>query len=449
MWKASLLLAAVRADFDADLVAAGQRGQRRAHKAGPALLDVLRVPVRTGCALTFAAGNRTLTFRGARRISFDPAQDCDGAWPACGAGAPRTPLLCSLGDDGASRPPRRAPLALATSVTDFRFLWRFWRWTANTACYASQHDLPYYVFVGTPLKRATKRSAATTCPARKEELLGHTSKALSLHALASLGVADRVLFLDARLLCRNRNFTAPSRRHPRHRRDACSTAWRCPFPTHWLISPQADIWIARHVPLRAFLEAAGAADVALPAPCYRQLFGAAVVLVRSTPWAAGFLATWFGLRCGPKDQPSLWHLVLRAAGLDGAAEEVLQLYHDERCVVDGALTKSECSCVASGRVAADDATCGYYAAWKAANRAFLAGGAFPPGAVVDAGDVYAVRRPTFVEGGRVAYLPNVGSGSLLCGAAAPLRHVKFLRKEDRDLPAACPALPPGTGWKGD
>ena len=407
MWKASLLLAAVRADFDDAMVAAGQRGQRRAHKAGPALLDVLRVPVRTGCALTFAAGNRTLTFRGARRISFDPAQDCDGAWPACGAGAPRTPLLCSLGDDGASRPPRRAPLALATSVTDFRFLWRFWRWTANTACYARQHDLPYYVFVGTPLKRATKRSAATTCPARKEELLGHTSKALSLHALTALDVADRVLFLDA------------------------------------------DIWIARHVPLRAFLEAAGAADVALPAPCYRQLFGAAVVLVRSTPWAAGFLATWFGLRCGPKDQPSLWHLVLRAAGLDDAAEEVLKLYHDERCVVDGALTKNECSCVASGRVAADDATCGYYAAWKAANRAFLAGGAFPPGAVVDAGDVYAVRRPTFVEGGRVAYLPNVGSGSLLCGAAAPLRHVKFLRKEDRDPPAACPALPPGTGWKGD
>ena len=407
MWKASLLLAAVGADFDDAMVAAGQRGQRKAHKAGPALLDVLRVPVRTGCALTFGAGNRTLTFRGARRITFDPAQDCDGAWPACGAGAPRTPLLCSLGDDGASRPPRRAPLALATSVTDFRFLWRFWRWTANTACYARQHDLPYYVFVGTPLKRATKRSAATTCPARKEELLGHTSKALSLHALTALDVADRVLFLDA------------------------------------------DIWIARHVPLRAFLEAAGAADVALPAPCYRQLFGAAVVLVRSTPWAAGFLATWFGLRCGPKDQPSLWHLVLRAAGLDDAAEEVLKLYHDERCVVDGALTKNECSCVASGRVAADDATCGYYAAWKAANRAFLAGGAFPPGAVVDAGDVYAVRRPTFVEGGRVAYLPNVGSGSLLCGAAAPLRHVKFLRKEDRDPPAACPALPPGTGWKGD
>ena len=406
MWRASLLLAAVRADFDDAMVAAGQRGQRKAHKAGPALLDVLRVPVRTGCALTFGAGNRTLTFRGARRISFDPAQDCDGAWPACGAGAPRTPLLCSLGD-GASRPPRRAPLALATSVTDFRFLWRFWRWTANTACYASQHDLPYYVFVGTPLKRATKRSAATTCPARKEELLGHTSKALSLHALAALGVADRVLFLDA------------------------------------------DIWIARHVPLRAFLEAAGAADVALPAPCYRQLFGAAVVLVRSTPWAAGFLATWFGLRCGPKDQPSLWHLVLRAAGLDDAAQDVLKLYHDERCVVDGALTKNECSCVESGRVAADDATCGYYAAWKAANRAFLAGGAFPPGAVVDAGDVYAVRRPTFVEGGRVAYLPNVGSDSLLCGAAAPLRHVKFLRKEDRDPPAACPALPPGTGWKGD
>ena len=65
---------------------------------------------------------------------------------------------------------------------------------------------------------------------------------------------------------------------------------------------------------------------------------------------------------------------------------MLKLYHDARCVVDGALTKNECSCVESGRVAADDATCGYYAAWKAANRAFLAGGAFPPGAVVDAGD---------------------------------------------------------------
>jgi len=32
-----------------------------------------------------------------------------------------------------------------------------------------------------------------------------------------------------------------SRRPPRHRRDACSMAWRCRFlvnPTHWLISTQ-------------------------------------------------------------------------------------------------------------------------------------------------------------------------------------------------------------------
>ena len=43
------------------------------------------------------------------------------------------------------------------------------------------------------------------------------------------------------------------------------------------------------------------------------------MLVRATPWAARIQATWFGLRCGPKDQPSLWHLVLRAAGRDGAA----------------------------------------------------------------------------------------------------------------------------------
>ena len=63
MWKASLLLAAVRADFDDAMVAAGQRGQRRAHKAGPALLDVLRVPVRTGCALTYAAGKSRSSFR--------------------------------------------------------------------------------------------------------------------------------------------------------------------------------------------------------------------------------------------------------------------------------------------------------------------------------------------------------------------------------------------------
>ena len=410
MWTV-VLLAVARADdagsrrqrFDAAMVAAGQRGQRKA-RAGPYLLDVLRVPVRVGCALTFDSGNRTLTFRGARRIAFDPAQTCAGAWPGCGSGAPRTPVLCSL-REGVSPPPRRASVALVTSFTDFQVLWRFWRWTANTACYAARRDLPYYVFVGTPLKRAVKRSG--TCPAAKEELLGHTSKALSLHALTLLNVADHILFLDA------------------------------------------DIWIASHVSVDAFLAGTSAADVALPAPCYRQLFGAAVVLVRSTPWAVGFLGAWFGLRCGPKDQPSLWHLVLRAAGLEDAALDVLSLYQDKRCVVDGALTKNTCSCAATGRVAADDATCGYYAAWKEANRAFLGGGAFPPGAIVDAGDVYAVRRPTFVEGGRVAYLPNVGSGTLLCGATAPLRHVKFLRKEDRDLPSACPTLPPGTGWKGD
>ena len=313
------------------------------------------------------------------------------------------------------------------------------KWVANDLTRGSRQELE--AAVGQP-------DVAVSCVGT----VGFDGRGLELgNGVANVRAAEALKGVQ-RFAVHESNFAAlvmAESRPARHRRDACSTAWRCPFPTHWFISTQADIWIARHVPLRAFLEAAGAADVALPAPCYRQLFGAAVVLVRSTPWAAGFLATWFGLRCGPKDQPSLWHLVLRAAGLDDAAEEVLKLYHDERCVVDGALTKNECSCVASGRVAADDATCGYYAAWKAANRAFLAGGAFPPGAVVDAGDVYAVRRPTSVEGGRVAYLPNVGSGSLLCGAAAPLRHVKFLRKEDRDPPAACPALPPGTGWKGD
>ena len=177
-------------------------------------------------------------------------------------------------------PAAAPPLALATSVTDFRFLWRFWRWTANTACYARQHDLPYYVFVGTPLKRATKRSAATTCPARKEELLGHTSKALSLHALTSLDVADRVLFLDARHLDRA-PCAAPVPPRGRRRRGR--------RPAGALLPPA----LRRRRRARA-VDAVG-----------RRLPGH---VVRAA------------LR--PEDQPSLWHLVLRAAGLDGAAEEV-------------------------------------------------------------------------------------------------------------------------------
>ena len=155
------------------------------------------------------------------------------------------------------------------------------------------------------------------------------------------------------------------------------------------------------------------------------------------------------LRCGPKDQPSLWHLVLRAAGRDDAANAVLGAYHDARCVdAAGALTKRDCACAPGGVVSRADATCGYYAAWDRANAAFL-GDVFA-GAVNDTGVLYEVAAPLLVPGGRVAYLPNAGRRDpLLCGDTAPLRHVKFLRKADRDLDARCGAPPPGLLFKGD
>ncbi|KAH8065984.1 ubiquitin-protein transferase [Aureococcus anophagefferens] len=97
--------------------------------------------------------------------------------------------------------------------------------------------------------------------------LGHTSKALSLYALGVLGVADALLFLDS------------------------------------------DAWVAGAAFGRPFLETFAAAarggEVALPAPCYRQFFGAAVLLATATPWAVGFLARWFRLRSAPRKRPRI------------------------------------------------------------------------------------------------------------------------------------------------
>ncbi|KAH8058433.1 hypothetical protein JL722_6296 [Aureococcus anophagefferens] len=289
-------------------------------------------------------------------------------------GAPATPLLCAVSSLRSAARRGRAPLALVTSYSDFGFFHTFLRWALNRLCHADLRGLP--------------------------TRLGHTSKALSLYALGVLGVADALLFLDS------------------------------------------DAWVAGAAFGRPFLETFAAAarggEVALPAPCYRQFFGAAVLLATATPWAVGFLALVpLRLRCGPKDQPSLWHLVLRAAGRDDAADAVLGAYHDARCVdAAGALTKRDCACAPGGVVSRADATCGYYAAWDRANAAFL-GDVFA-GAVNDTGVLYEVAAPLLVPGGRVAYLPNAGRRDpLLCGDTAPLRHVKFLRKADRDLDARC------------
>ncbi|KAH8073576.1 ubiquitin-protein transferase [Aureococcus anophagefferens] len=235
--------------------------------------------------------------------------------------------------------------------------------------------------------------------------------ALSLYALGVLGVADALLFLDSGAVA--------------------GAAFGRPF-------------------LETFAAAARGGEVALPAPCYRQFFGAAVLLATATPWAVGFLARWFRLRlrCGPKDQPSLWHLVLRAAGRDDAADAVLGAYHDARCVDAAGALGATAACAPGGVVTRADATCGYYAAWDRANAAFL-GDVFA-GAVNDTGVLYEVAAPLLVPGGRVAYLPNAGRRDpLLCGDTAPLRHVKFVRKADRDLDARCGAPPPGLLFKGD
>ena len=412
---------AARRGFDEYVVAEGARGMaaaREAREAGGArVVEVLGVGVQVGCELVVSDGNATVELRaGGKRRAFDASAPCEGAWPRCGGGAPATPVLCALRSRRSVGPVSRQ-LAVVTSVSDFGFLWRFMRWTWNTLCHADvarASRLAYYVFAGNPLAGASGavRRAEGGCPGRAEEALGHTSKALSLYLLVSLKVAERVAFLDT------------------------------------------DVWVERAALGGPFLEAFGAqaadAHVALPAPCYKQFFGAAVLLARSTEWALGFLGEWFALCCGPKDQPSLWHLVLRAAGEDTAAHAVLDAYHDARCVdASGFLTKSQCSCAPGGAVSRAAATCGYYAAWDLANAAFLRD-VFGPDNIADTPALYEVAEPLFTPGGAVAYLPNAGRASpLLCGDAPPLRHVKFLRKADRDLDPKCGDPPPNLPFKGD
>ena len=138
------------------------------------------------------------------------------------------------------------PLALVTSVSDFAFLWRFWRWTLNRLCYADLQRLPYYAWVGNIAlqddgARRSPGAGTDACPSTVEEALGHTSKALSLHALVSLRVAERVLFVDTDI---------------------------------WIDSKAFDDAMLFER-LASFVRDAGDAMVALPAPCYKQFFGVA------------------------------------------------------------------------------------------------------------------------------------------------------------------------------
>ena len=189
------------APFDAALAAEGARGLAAARTAregsGPRSLDALGVALRVGCELRVLDGNATLELRaGRRRRRFDVAAPCAGPWPACGRGAPATPLLCAVSSPRSAARRGRAPLALVTSYSDFGFFHTFLRWALNRLCHADLRRLPTYAFVGTPLARGAP-PRAPGCPSAVEERLGHTSKALSLYALGVLGVADALLFLDS------------------------------------------------------------------------------------------------------------------------------------------------------------------------------------------------------------------------------------------------------------
>ncbi|KAK7241028.1 ubiquitin-protein transferase [Aureococcus anophagefferens] len=171
------------APFDAALAAEGARGLAAARTAregsGPRSLDALGVALRVGCELRVLDGNATLELRaGRRRRRFDVAAPCAGPWPACGRGAPATPLLCAR----------------------------------VSRC--------------GPGRGAARRAAGAPTPGSRERRVGR------------------------------------------------------PF-------------------LETFARGALGGEVALPAPCYRQFFGAAVLLATATPWAVGFLARWFRLRSAP------------------------------------------------------------------------------------------------------------------------------------------------------
>ena len=291
----------------------------------------------------------------------------------------------------------------------------------NTACCARQHN-PYCVFVGAaqagdePTQRLTcarkGRMRATVRPSRSTRSRRWTCGPRALPGRAKS--VQKPKFHGA--------FASTSTPSARCLLDGC----RYPFPTHWLISPQADIWIARHVPLRAFLEAAGAADVALPAPCYRQL-SRRRRRARAVDAVGGRLPG-RGSACAAAEGPAVAVAPRPPGGGARRCRRGWGLCHDEQCVVDGALTKNECRAspgAASPRPRRRAAT---------ARRGRRTAGPWPAtrsrAPVVDAGDVYTVRRPTFVEG-RVAYLP-VGSGrSSAARGAAPPRQVRPRRTATR------------------
>ena len=409
-----------RLKFDDELTALGRKAVVEHERAslvrsmGLRQVDTLGVQVGVGCALIVREGNATVDLRSGdtRRglhLRTSTKNDLEGIGP----------FMCRLRQ---RYPVRAAPfdreVAFVTSVSDASYLWKYWRWILNKLCVSTtQLGVPYYLFVGAP-NRGGRRETSSSCPARIEESLAHTTKALSLYLGLKLRLARRLVFLDADIW-----FTLPTA-----------------FPPARI----AEFW-------SEWLGATKEAKIALPAPCYKQFFGAAVVAVRASDWTLGFLQEWYDLRCGPKDQPSLWSLVFRTSGLDDTATRILDLYHDPRCVnqTTGELTKNDCSCK----------NCGYYAAWKTANSAFLSDlpwtttttSSSPERMVEERDAIFEVSQPLFTPGGNVAYLPNAPGTSvvMLCGAKAPLRHVKWLRKNDRELPITiCGRVPEDVYFKG-
>jgi len=391
----------------------------RSAATGLRQVDALGTRVSVGCAVVVREGNATIEVRSGRerRSSFDlralGKTDLEDAGLA--------PFLCRLrttlrrGTGTYTGGTHTTDVAFATSVSDGSYLWKYWRWMLNKLCVSTNVlGAPYYLFVGAPVRGLMRRSER--CPATREENLAHTTKAMTLFLAVKLRLARRVIFLDADI-------------------------WYS-LPQVVLSQQQPGWWIH-------WLKAAEDAKVALPAPCYKQFFGASVVAVDQSDWTLGFLQEWYDLRCGPKDQPSLWHLVFRSAGREDAAKDVLDKYHDTRCLnaTTGELTKNDCTC---------DNNCGYYASWKAANDAFLdlwnnEEPSRTRGGVVETSEIFQVNEALFTPGGSVAYLPNARTSdlNLLCGPKAPLRHVKWLRKSERDLPAdLCGRVPDDLPFKG-
>lgn len=354
-------------------------------------VDVLGVRVRVGCNALVRPGNATIQVKcGPTKTSYfdlrhSQEKDLERCGDdACGHG------LWRLRSSSSSRQRSSAygDAAFLTSVSDLAYLWKYWRWILNKLCVANAMNVRYYLWVGAPVRGRERGGSGVGCPARLEEPLAHTTKALSLYL--TLTLAKRVIFLDA---------------------DA------------WFYSIEQSLSF-----LTRWIEAARDARLALPAPCYKQFFGAAVVMVTRSDWTFGFLNRWYDLRCGPKDQPSLWALVLRDGEMNSEAERVLELYQDPRCLNEnGDLTKNECSCE----------NCGYYAAWTYSNGLFK-DSVWPSAEIQETQNLYQVSSVLFLP--HVAYLPNVGSLSLLCGQYAVVGHIKFLRKEYRDI--KCEIKPP-------